>query len=150
MRCSAPIKPRCRTRRYGNQPFCEKHYRLHRRTGRFETRTPSERFWPKVNRRSIKKCWYWTGTKMTGGYGSFFLDGKKIGAHRFAYEDTFGPIPPGYEIDHNCHNLDKDCPGGKCKHRACCNPHHLDVVTGSENGKRASYKRPRGKNGRFK
>lgn len=53
-------------------------------------------------------------------------NGKLIAAHRWAYEQTFGPIPEGMDIDHKCHNEDMNCLGGEgCYHRPCVNPKHL-------------------------
>lgn len=50
--------------------------------------------------------------------------------HRVVYEALVGPIPDGLQIDHLCHNQDPGCPGGEtCRHRACCNPEHLEAVT---------------------
>jgi hypothetical protein len=54
--------------------------------------------------------------------------GKKVLAHRMAFELTFGP--PKDKVDHTCHNEDETCSGGwKCPHRPCCNPAHLEDVT---------------------
>jgi len=60
--------------------------------------------------------------------------GKERMAHRLAYEAAYGPIPPGYTIDHECHNEDETCPGGPaCRHRACINPEHLSAKPSGEN-----------------
>lgn len=77
------------------------------------------------------RCWPWPGSVTAKGYG-VTSDGRQ--AHVVAYERGVGPVPFGLEIDHNCHNLDSDCPGGiVCMHRRCVNPAHLEAVTHREN-----------------
>ena len=78
------------------------------------------RFWAKVEK--TDSCWFWTGAKIQGGYGSF-TDGRgsSVPAHRLAYELLVGPIPEGLVIDHLCRT-----PG-------CVNPSHLEPVTVREN-----------------
>lgn len=71
-------------------------------------------------------CWEWQGAKEKGGYGIIKVT-KQPGTHRremvhrAAYEELVGPIPEGLTLDHLCRN------------RACCNPAHLEPVTGHEN-----------------
>lgn len=69
-------------------------------------------------------CWAWIRSLNHGGYGSFTWLGKRMGAHRAAYELLIGPIPPGLDLDHLCRN------------RACVNPAHLEPVTRSVNLRR--------------
>ncbi len=101
------------------------------------------RFWAKVDRTA--GCWLWTGDKVNG-YGRLKVkrDGRwtHVRAHRWAYEDAHGPIPPGIYPDHRCHTEDLSCPGGvTCPHRACVNPDHLEPVTFEENLARANARR---------
>lgn len=78
-----------------------------------------ERFWAKVNR--TDGCWEWAASKQSAGYGQFFLEGKMILAHRYAYESAVGVIEAGLQLDHLCRN------------RACVNPLHLEPVTQQDN-----------------
>jgi len=78
-----------------------------------------ERFVAKVT--FTDECWLWTGARFSNGYGSFWLLGKSVGAHRVAYELWRGPIPEGLHLDH------------LCRVRHCVNPDHLEPVTVREN-----------------
>ena len=78
---------------------------------------PEKRFWSKVKMGNPDDCWLWMGKIERNGYGRFWFDSHFVGAHRFAYELTHGPIPKGLTIDH------------KCRNRACVNPLHLEPVS---------------------
>jgi hypothetical protein len=49
-------------------------------------------------------CRNWTGQTIKDGYGRFRRQGKKVLAHRVAWELDHGPIPPGMCICHRCDN----------------------------------------------
>ena len=80
------------------------------------------RFWAKV--RKTDNCWYWLGWRDSWGYGRFDIAGKKVRAHRFAYELLVGPIPAACTLDHVCH------------HPACVNPSHLEALTVADHNRR--------------
>ncbi len=82
---------------------------------------PLERFWDNVSPCPITGCWYWMGY-LSQGYGYIRVNGRRMGAHRFAWEMQYGPIPEGYVIDHF-----------KCDNPTCVNPEHLRPVTQREN-----------------
>lgn len=69
-------------------------------------------------------CWYWTGSLDAYGYGRWRPGGgeRDQRAHRAVYAMLIGPIPGDLPLDHQCHNNDPDCPGGKCEHRRCVRP----------------------------
>lgn len=64
-----------------------------------------------------KGCWIWIGPVHSQGYGTH---GKHL-AHRKAYEELVGPIPPGMDLDHRCFE------------RLCVNPKHLRVASRKQN-----------------
>lgn len=86
--------------------------------------TAAQRFWAKVDKTG--ECWLWTAglnDSRRGGYGRFRVDSsRQIAAHRFAYEEIVGPIPPGMQLDHRV-----TCP------KRCVNPAHLRPVTSKQN-----------------
>ncbi len=81
----------------------------------------AEAFWAKVEKTS--DCWLWTGGKARFGHGLFTMGhkGRTIGAHRFSYEQVYGPIPDGLAVCHRC-----DTP-------ACVRPDHLFLGTRTDN-----------------
>lgn len=82
--------------------------------------TVEARFWSQVDKSG--DCWLWEGYVRPEGYGQFAASKTAtVYAHRFAFEDSAGPIPDGLVIDHRCHV------------RACVRPSHLRVVTQKQN-----------------
>ena len=82
--------------------------------------------WP-VYRRGIQLwdydedngCWIWRHGKSTQGHGRLNVgNGRSEYAHRFAYEQYHGQIPPGAPVMHICRNY------------ACVNPEHLRLEDG--------------------
>lgn len=104
--------------------WCGKHYQSWRKYGNPEaTReyysTPEESFAARTEWQG--DCLVWTGTTNPDGYGQIAYKGRRVVAHRYAYERTHGPIPDGMDIDHICHN------------KACCNVAHLRLATRKQN-----------------
>lgn len=76
-----------------------------------------ENFWRRIDQSAgSDACWNWTGGKNFDGYGQLTWKGAGTRAHRLAWILTYGDIPDGMEV---CHN----CPAGD--NPACCNPKHL-------------------------
>lgn len=70
-------------------------------------------------------CWEWQAARNPAGYGQVQYQNVLYLAHRFSYEAHRGAIDPELTIDHLCRNT------------CCVNPGHLEVVTRSENSRRA-------------
>ena len=127
--------------RYVARGWCNKHYQRWRATGdplAVDRVLP----WPENLLARMEPqpngCIYFTGCVLDTGYGQVKVDSKDVGSHRAAYEHFVGPIPEGMTIDHECHNADLSCAGGRsCLHRRCVNVEHLALVTLSENVRRA-------------
>jgi hypothetical protein len=92
-------------------------------------RTPKdidERFWNLVILEDKifpeNGCMLWSAS-CTGkaGYGKFTIESKRIAAHRWNYEQRYGPIAKGLQLDH------------LCGIRHCVNPDHLEPVTAKRN-----------------
>lgn len=74
---------------------------------------------------AVTGCWLWTGSRDLNGYGQMNRRGRLFRVHRFVFEGLHGVLPFGIELDH------------LCRSRACCNPEHLEPVTGTENKRRS-------------
>lgn len=82
----------------------------------------SERWAEKVAESDESGCTSWTGGTTDSGYGSIWLGGCMVTAHRVAYVVATGEdIPVGMVLDHACRN------------RRCVNPDHLRIVTNRQN-----------------
>lgn len=89
---------------------------------------PEDSFWRHVER--TNRCWLWTGSVGSTGYGQIRASGRLVKAHRFSYELLIGPLGPDERLDH-----DRRCP------KNCVNPYPhwlespgLRIVTPKQNG----------------
>lgn len=74
-------------------------------------------------------CKEFAGYRHPAGYGVKFRAGKTHQAHRLAWADANGPIPPGLKVCHHCDN------------RACVEVAHLWLGTQKDNMGDCSRKR---------
>lgn len=84
-------------------------------------KSPTERFWAKVDKKGPSECWTWHGVRNDAGYGIFNINHKDVRAHRFSYQLAHGDCPDDLEVRHLCGN-----PG-------CVNPDHLALGTHQDN-----------------
>jgi len=87
-------------------------------------------------------CHPWTGALTNDGYGGMGVKGSARHAHKFGWELDNEPVPPGADLDHECHNravLDGTCQAGACPHRRCCNNRHLVPRTRKEHSELTSW-----------
>lgn len=75
----------------------------------------------------LSACWIWQLHVTKKGYAHTCPPGasRPVRAHRLYYEEEYGPIPEGYELDH------------LCEVKCCVRPSHLEVVTTAENSRRS-------------
>lgn len=84
-------------------------------------KTLHERFHEKYEICPKTGCWLWTASTFRDGYGKFWVDGKYVGAHRYAYELHKGPILDGLYVLH------------RCDVSSCIRPDHLFLGTNQDN-----------------
>lgn len=88
-----------------------------------------ELFWSKVDKAGADECWIWSGPRGTREYGIFCFGGKRMRAHRVAWELANGkPFPEGMDGCHSCDNP------------PCVNPAHIWPGTASDNARDAFKK----------
>lgn len=106
--------------------WCNAHYLRWRRGGdphsgpvRSYHKDPEAAFAERT--RPDGECIVWTGTRNSRGYGTIFANGRRIVAHRYAWERAGREIPEGALLDHICWN------------KACVNIDHLRLASNAEN-----------------
>jgi hypothetical protein len=83
---------------------------------------PDLRFDAKWTLNPTTGCHIWNGAKRGTGHGVFWLDGRNIGAHVYAYQRKHGAVPGSLVLDHFV-----------CDNPPCCNPDHVRPATDREN-----------------
>jgi len=90
--------------------------------GVYERISADERFERSVDRSG--ECHLWTGSLSSAGYANFWLEGRYIGAHVFAWTRVHGPLQSGQMVRH-----------GPCHTRHCVRLEHLNSGTKDDNNR---------------
>lgn len=137
--------------------WCPMHYQRWRRHGdpEWESQLPTtadyyRRMEKKIDRSpGLLTCHLRNGAVGSKGYGNFWMQGSCRKVHVVMWESMHGPVPPGIQIDHECHNLAVRqglCKAGICLHRRCCNGAHLVARTAQEHADATeAWERPAGR-----
>lgn len=124
--------------RYYCRGYCKRHYSKWYKhgdplAGGRRYATPEEKFADATERQG--ECLVWVERTDLERHASIWVDGKAVGAHRYAWEREHGPIPDGTLVDHACHNP------------RCVEVKHLRLATSAENGQNRSGATARNKLG---
>ncbi len=111
--------------------WCNMHYKRWREHGdplggNARYSTPEEAFEARTQWEPNSGCLIWTGYTDIEGYGTIYANGKMQLLHRFAWEQSNGPIPEG-EGPHGT------CVLHRCDNPPCCNVDHLFLGTNQDN-----------------
>lgn len=96
-------------------------------SGIYKRPSLKQRLYKKVNKNGplillkLGKCWIWTGSLDSWGYGQIYYKYKRFQTHRLSFKIKYGEIPRGMLI---CH---------KCDNPACIRPKHLFLGTAKDN-----------------
>ena len=105
--------------------WCNSHYLRWNRHGSPEGGAQGRHSTPSdaLSARTVREgdCLVWAGARDSSGYGHLKAAGRRVAAHRLAWELSNGPIPPGLHLDHICWN------------KACCEVSHLRLATHAQN-----------------
>lgn len=83
------------------------------------------------DRGHLTPCWIWQLYRDKDGYGKTTVNGRPDYAHRRYYEERYGKIPEGLQIDHLCFQ------------EPCVNPDHMETVTPQVNTARRTEQQRR-------
>lgn len=83
-------------------------------------RTLTERLFPFIEKTDY--CWLWNGSRVRGGYGRIYFNGKFEFVHRLMYEAVTGEDISNKVVRHYI-----------CDNPPCCNPEHLRSGTMADN-----------------
>jgi hypothetical protein len=90
-------------------------------------------------------CHLWQLSTDSGGYAMVYFGGELVRGHKVAWELVNGPVPPGVELDHECHNravVARECRSGPCPHRRCCNERHIKPKTRKQHAQDTPWSHP--------
>lgn len=109
--------------------YCRVHYEKLRRHGSayVDLKDPFLRFAKSVDTLDPARCWLWQKS-LGRGYARFTVNGQHVYAHVWAYEQRYGPVPDGLQLDHIV-----------CDTPSCVNPDHVVPATAHDNLMRGTF-----------
>lgn len=113
----------------GRKGFCDNHYRRFKRygdplAGRASPGEPQKFFNNIVLKYEGNECLIWPFTRIPGGYGQLWVEGKNETVTRLICKEVYGPPPfEEYQAAHSCGN----------GHLGCVTKKHLEWKTPAAN-----------------